>query len=555
MAEIKKYFDAMGNELIPVTDFNMERQVYNVEGGMCGRLSFFNQTEIYDYILTQKPLHETIITVEDHDFIKQFTIFKDMEIGYNADDSNDILKQTFYYNVQSGHDMYAQASIKLYISNNQNDKVTQIDGDTMGIGTNWGNVRLHLRIYGIANIVNDKLNNYFYVFIGLREVNGVFDTVNGHLKSKILEYTMVEPNFLNRSFAGKNWIVFQPKELVFDSTEDTTQGGGYGSGEMPHDEVSIPALPSVNISDCGSSLYTLSPSQMINLRKWLWSSDWQDNIKKLRTDPMQNIISVSITDLNIPTQGDTAIYIGNVESTVTGGLVNNTFLSLDCGTITLEEYYGTFADYEPFCATTLYLPKVGFVQIPADIVVNNSINVVYHVELTSGEGLCYVILTSKRDGFTYVWNTYTCHVTSNIMLSAQDHTQQLTALGNAIINTTAQISGAIANPTTVPSAMTSIASSCLDVATTKNPTLTRGNIGNMSASMCFKKPYIMINRTNLVKPTSFRENNGHLINYTSKISGHTGFLKTRDYHAEFNAPYNHKMEIERIMNEGVFING
>ena len=207
------------------------------------------------------------------------------------------------------------------------------------------------------------------------------------------------------------------------------------------------------------------------------------------------------------------------------------------------------------CATTLYLPKVGFVQIPADVVVNNSINVVYHVELTSGEGMCFVVLTSKRDGFSYVWNTYTCHVTSNIMLSAQDHTQQLTALGNAIINTTAQVSGAIANPATAPSAIAGIASSCLDVAATKNPTLTRGNIGNMSASMCFKKPYLMINRTNLTKPSSFRENNGQLINYTAKISEHTGFLKTRDFHAEFNAPYSHKVEIERIMNEGVFING
>ena len=65
----------------------------------------------------------------------------------------------------------------------------------------------------------------------------------------------------------------------------------------------------------------------------------------------------------------------------------------------------------------------------------------------------------------------------------------------------------------------------------------------------------MINRTNLTKPSSFRENNGQLINYTAKIGGHTGFLKTRDFHAEFDAPYSHKVEIERMMNEGVFING
>ena len=76
----------------------------------------------------------------------------------------------------------------------------------------------------------------------------------------------------------------------------------------------------------------------------------------------------------------------------------------------------------------------------------------------------------------------------------------------------------------------------------------------MSAIMCYKKPYLLINRTNLTKPSSFQENNGYLINYTAKISGHTGFLKTRDFHAEFDAPYNHKAEIERLLNEGVFIN-
>ena len=164
-------------------------------------------------------------------------------------------------------------------------------------------------------------------------------------------------------------------------------------------------------------------------------------------------------------------------------------------------------------------------------------------------------LTSKRDGFTYIWNTYTCHITSNITLSAQDHSQQLLALGNAIINTGISASNAIINPASAGQGLSNTLSSCIDVATTKNPTSTKGNVGNMSAIMCYKKPYLLINRTNLTKPTSFQENNGYLINYTATIGEHTGFIKTRDYHAEFNAPYNHKVEIERIMNEGVFING
>lgn len=341
----------------------------------------------------------------------------------------------------------------------------------------------------------------------------------------------------------------------FDNTDNTEEGGGYGIGSMPTDNINIPSLPVINMSDTGATLYSLTPLQMKQFRSWLWTTDWVENLKKIRTDPMQNIIGISIVDVPITTGLNGLIYVGNVSSTVEANVISNSFVELDCGEITLDEYYGSFADYEPFIATTLYLPKVGFVQIPADVCVNNTIKVVYHIELSSGEGLCYVQLTSKRDGFRYIWNTYTCHVSSNITLSAQDHSQQLVALGNAIINTGISASNAVVNPTSAAQGLTSTLSSCIDVAITKNPTSTKGNVGNMSAVMCYKKPYLLINRTNLTKPSSFQENNGYLINYTAKIGEHTGFLKTSNYHAEFNAPSNFKSEIERLMNEGVFING
>lgn len=344
----------------------------------------------------------------------------------------------------------------------------------------------------------------------------------------------------------------QFSEREIDSTTDTSQGGGYGTGTMPTDNIDIPALPTINMSDTGSTLYSLTALQMKNFRSWLWTTDWVDNLKKIRTDPMQNIIGISIADIPIAAGLNALIYVGNVASTIEANVISNSFFELDCGEITIDEYYGSFADYEPFIATTLYLPKVGFVQIPADVCVNNTIKVVYHIEMSSGEGLCYVQLTSKRDGFTYIWNTYTCHVTSNITLSAQDHSQQLVALSNAIINTGISASNALVNPAT--QGVTNTLSSCIDVATTKNPTSTKGNVGNMSAVMCYKKPYLLINRTNLTKPSSFQENNGYLINYTNTIGGHTGFLQTRNYHCSFNAPYNHRAEIERLMDGGVFIN-
>lgn len=367
-----------------------------------------------------------------------------------------------------------------------------------------------------------------------------------------IPYYMIAVSGKWGSYTIDNTITYNQREL--DITDNIGSGGGYGEGDNPHDNISVPVLPTLDPTITGNMLYSLTNEKMKAFTNWLWTSDWQDNIKKLRTDPMQNIIGISIIDYPIESIRAGVIFVGNVSSNIVSNVITNGFLEVDCGSIDLKEYYGTFADYEPFCATTLYLPKVGFVQIPADVCINNNIRIVYHCELSSGEGLCYVILTSTRDNVTYIWNTYTCHITSNVTLSAQDHTQQLTALSTAIINAGIAATGAIVAPQTAPMAIGSIVSNCLNVATTKNPTQTKGNIGNMSAIMCYKKPYLLINRTNLAKPSSFQENNGYLINYTAKIQGHTGFLKTRDYHCEFNAPYNHRAEIERLLDLGVIIN-
>lgn len=544
------YFDNNGNRLITLINPNIQLiDPYVSSGGMIGstysttftveQIKAFWNEYIDQFIITQKDLGGGL---------KQWGS-KTQHLAAGTDDNGNILYQDFYSRIDvSDTDVYAQPSLDIVVSNSVD--ATDIfygNKDFMPLGTNWGVCSIDIRKFGFAILQNDKLTGIAYCSIALSIRNGIeyWNEIN------LLHSAYTTLICTTRSYKGVNYTLYGADERDLDNTNNTEQGGGYGTGVLPTDNINVPTLPQIDMTATGAVLYKVTEPQMISFRKWLWSSDWQDNIKKIRTDPMQNIIGVSIADIDINTTSESNIYIGNVKSDATGSIIANSFIEVDCGTITLDEYYGTFADYEPFVATTLYLPKVGFVQIPADVVMNNSIKVVYHIELSSGEGLCYVYITNTRDGFSYVWNTYTCHITSNIVLSAQDHTQQLTALGSAIVNTSVAAAGAIANPfNTVASAL----SSCIDVATTKNPTMTKGNVGNMSAILCYKKPYIMINRTNLTKPSSFQENNGYMINYTAKIDGHTGFLKTRDFHAEFDAPYSHKAEIERLLNEGVFIN-
>lgn len=342
------------------------------------------------------------------------------------------------------------------------------------------------------------------------------------------------------------WDSSKFKKIEDDETPDTKPDGGFGGGENPTDTVDFPPLPNINLNVTGSSLYALTEQQMLIFTSWLWTSDWTQNIKKLRTDPMQNIIGVSITD--VPVSGvDTKIVVGNVNSDKDAKIVSR-WVEVNCGTITADEFYGTFADYEPYVHYTLYLPKVGFVSIPADVVTNNNITVLYHIELSSGEGICYVHLQNIRNGFSYIYNTYSCQCCSNVALSASDHTAQIQASiqagtslltsaikGDALGMTTGAISGAV------------------NVATAKNPTSTRGAMGNMSSLMSYKKPYILIDATYLTKPSGYKDNNGHAIYFTNVLNNLRGFVKTMDFNVKFECPSDVANEIENLMNEGAFI--
>ena len=545
------YFDSNGNRLITLVNPNIDLVNHDVtSGGMIGQT--FSTTFTVDQIKNfwNEYIDQFIITQKDlGGGVKQWGS-KTQNIAAGIDENGNIMYQNFYSRINvSANDPYAQPALDIVVNNSiAPTEVFYGSKYYIPLGTNWGECKIDIRKFGFAIVQNEELTGVAYCSMALSIRNGI-EYWNEIYQLQSAYSTLI---CTTRTYKNANYTLYGAEERELDNTNNTEQGGGYGIGILPTDNINVPTLPVIDMTATGAVLYKVTEPQMIAFRKWLWSSDWQDNIKKIRTDPMQNIIGIAIADLDITTSAESNIFVGNVKSDATGSIISNSFIEVDCGSITLDEYYGTFADYEPFVATTLYLPKVGFVQIPADVVMNNSIKVVYHIELSSGEGLCYVYITNTRDGFNYIWNTYTCHITSNIVLSAQDHTQQLTALGSAIVNTSVAAAGAIANPF---NAVASTLSSCIDVATTKNPTMTKGNVGNMSAILCYKKPYIMINRTNLTKPSSFQENNGYMINYTATIGGHTGFLKTKDYHAEFNAPYSHKVEIEKIMDEGVFING
>lgn len=331
-----------------------------------------------------------------------------------------------------------------------------------------------------------------------------------------------------------------------NENDEADNDGGYGDKFGSKDNVTIPNKPTLTLHNSGVRTYVLDTQQMHDFTEWLWTSDWQDNIKKIRSNPMENIINIGLIDTSIPSSAS-SIIVGNVSTTIQAGETEG-FLDIECGSITIPEYYGNYADFEPFSNYKIYLPKIGFVNLPTDEIINNTITITYRIELSTGEGICIIEIYNTRDHFKYIYNILPCQCVSTLPLTASDNTQRITST----INMVQGIAGGIlhGNPTSI--AESSI-NGALNVALSKNPTEIYGKVGNMGALMSNKRPFVIGTCTNIVVPNEYGKNNGYLTYKTFQINSLSGYCKALNYHAEFEAPKDCLVEIENILNNGFYI--
>lgn len=350
-------------------------------------------------------------------------------------------------------------------------------------------------------------------------------------------------------YSWQGFALNNTPEISEGKRNDTPEGGdrgGDGGQTNPRVNIDTPSLPSIDMSASGIYLYGLTSNEMMLFTKYLWTSDWETNIKKIRNDPMQNVISLGVIDLNL-NRSATKIVLGNVETNCDAGSVNS-FIEMDCGSIKLDEYYATFADYEPNVTLSLFLPKFGFVGIPAGVLVNNILRVVYHIELSSGNGIIYLLLTNTRNDVTYIYKTYSCQCVSFIPLTASDHTQQMLTYVNSIANLTrSTMSG---SPTAIAS---SAMSGVISNLTSREQTEVDGTLSGMSSLMSYKVPYLIINANYVVKPKNYGNENGYCLYTTNTISNMSGYVQTLNYTPRFSAPEAVLSEISNLMNNGVYI--
>jgi hypothetical protein len=277
------------------------------------------------------------------------------------------------------------------------------------------------------------------------------------------------------------------------------------------------------------------------LGAWLWSSAFVDQLLKMFADPMQAIISLHKVFCSPVTGGSVDIKVGYLNSGVQALSVTNQYVTIDCGTVTLNEYYQNVFDYPPFTEVSMFLPFIGFVRLDTNDVTRGSINVKYHIDVLTGACLAEVSITRDSSGGVLYQYSGDCSV--HYPLSSGSYmgiVSSLLGIAGTIASGGALAPMAVGISTGIMSARSSVERS--------------GSISGNSGAMGGKKPYIVIQRPQTNTPAEFNKFTGKPSNDITTVGQCTGFISCTDIHPiGCSATESEMNEILSLLKAGILI--
>lgn len=370
--------------------------------------------------------------------------------------------------------------------------------------------------FGAARLSNDK-NGDFWDISNADFFNAWFSTVDRYEES-------VDP--------------FQPGG-------SSGTGGGTGNFDGTGDDISIPNLPTLSAVDAGFiTLFAPSISQMAELASYMWSDLFDINgWKKIFADPMDAILGLSIVPVAIPLGGAKTVKVGNISTSVSMPVALSQYVTVDCGTLNVNEYWGAYLDYDPFTKAEIYLPYVGIHPVSVDDIMNKSVHVVYHVDILSGACCAYVQCDNT------VLYTFIGQCSCSIPITGDNWTN--------VVNGALSIAGSIGSMVatggaSAPYAVGDIASTAVN---SMKPSVEKsGAMGGMGGMMGVQTPYIILTRPRQALPEHQNTFMGYPSFITMSLGNCLGYTEIESIHLE-NIPATEQelSEIENLLKEGVIL--
>lgn len=344
-------------------------------------------------------------------------------------------------------------------------------------------------------------------------------------------------------------VVIDPNPNTLDDTETQTDTPpqtpnpntpNTGDGDTP------PVILPTGQASSLWAIYNPTQAQLNSFGGWLWSSNFVEQLKKLFNDPMQAIIGVHKVFAQPITGGERTIVCGYLDSGVSSKIVTSQYSSVDCGSVSMQEYFGNVFDYSPFTTVKIYLPFIGIVPLDVAYIMRSTISVEYKVDVLTGA--CLANVSVSRDGCGGVLFTYGGSAIVSYPISSGSYTGVVAgalSLATGIVGTVA--SGGAMLPATL-GALSGLGRMRTEVQHS-------GQFSGSAGAMGSKIPYLIIERPQTRVANNIEFFNGIPSNEYNKIANCDNFVQVEKVHLIISNAYDYEIkEIEELLISGILIN-
>lgn len=323
-------------------------------------------------------------------------------------------------------------------------------------------------------------------------------------------------------------------------------GGGGGNMDPTSDPIAFPGLPTGGALVSGAiTAYEVDAAALTQMFLKLWDSSIFDitTFQKLVEAPLDSLVQLQCVPIDPHTQGTGHIMLGNFDTQAVADKIDQEYYTVDCGTLKVEEYWGSALDYNPYTECTLWIPMVGFREVDVNDVMNKTIHLKYNYSIFDGNLTAQLMCGNS---VLYKW--------PGNVLETIPVTQRVNEKMKAIASGVADIAnGAIKGGGA--GAVTAGIASAVNVAFAQTHVSRSGSMQGSTGLLDDFTPYMIIKRPIQSLAQGFKTQKGYPSNITAVLNTLSGYTEVEYIHLTGidMATDTELQEIEQLLKNGVII--
>lgn len=432
---------------------------------------------------------------------------------------------------------------------------------------------IFVEIYRSTMLLDDAKNSYFCYTGG--KIPQTDDEFSGFLFFSVNQNDRRVHGEFNAIFNLDFWnnlgnVLYDEKDTEYG---ELSTSGGYGGGSFDNssDAFGVPQLPSVGVTSTGFiNVYNPSLNQLSGFGDDLFPDIAQptfdasgtleavaNNIQAvgeviksfadcfINQNLIQYVIDCHIVPCVPSISENSGLKVGFKTFNFNPAIVISDYVTIDCGTLEIAEYYQNFLDYVGTKAK-LFLPFVGFVDIKNEWFQGGKLHVVYHYNVIDGSFMSFILATSSKSKLEEtVVGSYGGNCCVHIPITGTNYASMISGV----------VQGTAKAVTSLATANLGGVASYVASAVTARPSIEQSNGYNSNSSyMGIRIPYLLIERPVASFSKNYPHEQGLPLNVTKKLADVKGFTVCENLHVDnIDCTQSEKDMIKALFASGVIL--